>query len=261
MKQTLEKIEAIRDYGYELDFTNTFTHAFDVYKKTVFQVGLLYLALSFFVCTFFVVLLGAIFGFSALAGELTGYRISDLSPVLIVAYVIGMMIFSGLIAPLNAGVFKMAFLADKNEDFSMSNAFDCYNAAYFKPLFLSGAFLSFLGLVISVGFEMTDLSALGTILTLVISLLTFLTAPLIIFGNLNAAEAIRGSLIVVSKNILVILGLVIVAVLFAIVGIFGFCIGLFFTLPLVNAMYYSIYVSAIGIESEMNPEEDMPFRY
>jgi len=261
MKQTQEKIEAIKNYGYELDFTNTFTHAFDVYKKTVFQVGLLYLSLSFFICTFFIVLLGAIFGFSALAGELTGYRISDLSPVLIAVYVIGMMIFSGLIAPLNAGIFKMAFLADKNEDFSMSNAFDCYNATHFKPLFLTGAFLSFLGLVISVGFEMADLNALGTILTLVISFLTFLTAPLIIFGNLNAAEAVQGSMIVVSKNVMIILALVIVAVLFAIVGIFGFCIGLFFTLPLVNAMYYSIYVNSVGIETETDSEEEIPFHY
>ena len=73
--------------------------------------------------------------------------------------------------------------------------------------------------------------------------------PLIVFGNLNATEAIKSSVIIVSKQPLVLLGLLIVAVIAGIIGIFGLCIGIFFTLPFMYSMNYVIYKTIIGIDS------------
>jgi hypothetical protein len=69
---------------------------------------------------------------------------------------------------------------------------------------------------------------------------------LIIFGNLQAIEAIKGSMIVVSKQFFILMGLLIVSLLFTMLGIFGFCIGIFFTMPFIYSMYYSIYNEIIG---------------
>jgi hypothetical protein len=89
---------------------------------------------------------------------------------------------------------------------------------------------------------------LGIIITYVIAIFTFLVIPLIIFGNLKAIEAIKGSCTIVAKQFFVILGLIIVSYIMALLGLIGFCIGIFFTLPFIYSMYYSIYKDSIGFD-------------
>jgi hypothetical protein len=70
-------------------------------------------------------------------------------------------------------------------------------------------------------------------------------------------DAIQGSITIVSKQFFIILGLLIVAGIICMLGLFGFCIGIFFTMPLINAMTYSIYASIIhDDESEDRNEEN-----
>jgi len=47
----------------------------------------------------------------------------------------------------------------------------------------------------------------------------------------------------------------IVAGIVSFLGIFGLCIGIFFTLPLLFSMEYSIYSAIVGIESKSEIEE------
>jgi uncharacterized protein (DUF58 family) len=47
---------------------------------------------------------------------------------------------------------------------------------------------------------------------------------------------------------MVLLGLMIVAAIAIALGLFGFCIGLFFTWPFLYSMEYSLYNSIIGID-------------
>ena len=84
----------------------------------------------------------------------------------------------------------------------------------------------------------------------IVVVFTFLVIPLIIFGNLKVAEAIKGSIIIVSKQFFILLGLIIVAVIMAILGLIGFCIGIFFTIPFIYSMYYTIYKDSIGFDEE-----------
>jgi uncharacterized membrane protein len=91
----------------------------------------------------------------------------------------------------------------------------------------------------------------GAVITLLISFITILTLPLIVFGKLNAIDAIQSSIIIVSKQPLVLLGLIIVAVIAALLGLFGFCIGVFFTWPFLYSMNYVIYKTIIGIDDEI----------
>ena len=61
----------------------------------------------------------------------------------------------------------------------------------------------------------------------------------------------------ISKQFFILLGLLIVAILFCMLGIFGFCIGIIFTMPFISSMTYSIYASIINDEeNEENGEEN-----
>ena len=51
-----------------------------------------------------------------------------------------------------------------------------------------------------------------------------------------------------SRQIFVLLGLLIVAAILVGIGIFGFCIGIFFTIPFLYSSYYVIYNEIIGSE-------------
>jgi hypothetical protein len=53
----------------------------------------------------------------------------------------------------------------------------------------------------------------------------------------------------------VLLGLLIVGVIAGIIGIFGLCIGIFFTLPFMYSMNYVIYKTIVGIDEPGEIEE------
>ena len=85
------------------------------------------------------------------------------------------------------------------------------------------------------------LSSIGLILTIIISFATLLTIPLIVLGNCSTIESIKTSTAIVMKQPIVILMLIIVAILGALLGLFAFCIGMFFTYPFVISVVYTIY--------------------
>ena len=59
MESTLNQIEQIKKYGYTLDFSNVFNHAFENYKKIALYAGLILLIL--FILSFFIGGLGFVF--------------------------------------------------------------------------------------------------------------------------------------------------------------------------------------------------------
>ena len=148
----------------------------------------------------------------------------------------------------------MAHCADSGTDFSLGTVFDYYSSPYFKQLFIATGLIALISTGITSLFESFGIRFLGVILTYTISFFTFLVIPLIIFGNLKVAEAIKGSIIIVSKQFFILLGLLIVAVIMAILGLIGFCIGIFFTIPFIYSMYYTIYKDSIGFDDEVEAQ-------
>jgi uncharacterized membrane protein len=110
--------------------------------------------------------------------------------------------------------------------------------------------------LVAVGLELVDYKFLGVVVNLLFSFMTFLTVPLIVFGDLKPLDAIQGSITVVSKQFFILLGLLIVAGLFCMLGIFALCIGIVFTMPIISAITYSIYATAIDDEEPENAEEE-----
>lgn len=245
------RIEEIKNSGYHLDFTETFTHAFEIWKKIALTAGAALIVFMFIVLILFGGLFAFTIGFSQM-GNLASLNFEDSSYTFIIGYYASIAIISALMIPFTAGILNMAYNADHNIDVEFGQVFQYYSSPFLKDLFLSGIVLAVINLIFSLGLEMMNLQILAALIAIILSFLTFLTIPLIIFGKLNFSDAIMGSITVVSKNMLIIVGLLIVSFIFALAGFIVFCIGYLFTVPLVYALYYSIYKKSVGFNNSSN---------
>jgi hypothetical protein len=252
MEPVKERIEAIRINGYELDFGTVFEHAFENYKKLALYAGLMLLV--FFVVLSILFMIGMISyigveNMEDFSKKMTQFSELKEKPLDIVLQINAVMILlSGLLNPFMAGFFKMADCAEKGEEFHVSTMFTYYKSPYFANIFVSIFIITLVNTGLSILLELAGLTIIGTLISLTLSFVTFLVVPLIVFGKLNAVEAIKSSIIIVSKQPLVLLGLIIVALIASAIGIFGFCIGILFTMPFIYSMNYVIYSSIIGID-------------
>jgi uncharacterized membrane protein len=251
MKSTLYQIEEIRKNGYALDFSNVFNHAFENYKKIALYAGLILLVfsiLAFFLGSGILISLYGVQHFNEEFFKNLQNEQPENSVFLIYSVVIAFV--AAIFSPFAAGFLKMADCADRDESFSASTIFSYYTSRYFPPLFIATLIISLLGGLISVLFNLIGVLYVETLFTVAISFFTTLTIPLIIFGNLNAIDAIKSSIMIVSKQPLTILLLIIVGSLASMVGFIGCCIGIVFTIPITYSVKYAIYCAIFNMEDE-----------
>lgn len=262
MKPVKDRIEAISTNGYELDFGTVFEHAFENYKKIALYAGLMLLV--FFAILFVIGMIGLISyigveNMEEFSKKLTQFSELKEKPLAIVLQInAGMILFSGLLNPFMAGFFKMADCAEKGEEFHVATMFSYYKSPYFANIFIAIFMITLFNTGLSIVLELAGLSIMGSLISLILSFVTFLVVPLIVFGKLNAIEAIKSSIVIVSKQPLVLLGLLLVALIGSVIGIFAFCIGILFTMPFMYSMNYAIYSAIIGIDSANKIEEIYP---
>jgi hypothetical protein len=254
-----DRIEEIKKHGYSLDFGTVFESAFENYKKIAVYAGLMLLVFSIFISIAMLMGLVSYIGIENM--EEFGEKMKQYSSLqempldVAIPLNVGLLLFSGLLNPFMAGFFKMADCGEKGEEFHVSTMFSYYKSPYFLSIFLFVIIVGFINTGLAMLLQSAGLSFVGTVVNLLISFLTFLSIPLIVFGKLNAIDAIQSSSIIVSKQPLVLLGLVIVAAIGAVLGIFGLCIGIFFTWPFLYSMNYVIYKTIIGIDTTSEIEE------
>ncbi|WP_235890157.1 DUF2189 domain-containing protein [Flavobacterium gawalongense] len=251
IKTTKEKIEEIKNNGYQLDFGNVFNHAFENYKKIALYAGLMIFVFSILIGILIAGIVIFTFGVSVLNEKsLENLKNENFSSTFMLVYIIGAIVLSCLLSPFPAGLIKMAHCGEKDEEFHVSTILEYYKAPYFKELVIATLLISLFSTGLSALVDYTGIKIVGSLISMTVSFFTFLTIPLIIFGDLKAFDAIKSSMIIVSKQPLVLLGLVIVSIIASMVGFIGCCIGIFFTIPFMYSMYYAIYVAIIGIDSE-----------
>lgn len=251
MKSTLDQIEDIKNHGYDLDFSNVFNHAFENYKKIALYAGLFLLVFGILLVVIFGSVFGAILGIEKLSNEfIQNFKLENQSQLFIIFYVIGTVLFSGLVAPFTAGFLKIAECADKDEAFNFSTIFTYYKTSHFGQIFIATTVITLVNTLISVLLEMSPFINFSLIISLLISYFTFLTIPLIVFGNLNAFSAIKSSFIIITKQPIVLLGLMIMVIIAFIVGFFICCIGMLFTIPFAYSMSFAIYNAILGVEEK-----------
>jgi len=254
MKLIKDRIEEIKINGYELDFGTVFESAFENYKKIALYAGLI--LLFFFIFLFILMMTGMISyigieNMEAFSEKLRNFSELKEKPLDIVLQINAVMIlFSALLNPFMAGFLKMADCGEKDEEFHVSTMFSYYKSPYFSNIFIAVFIITLVNMSLSTLLEFAGFNIIGSLISLTISFITFLTIPFIIFGKLNSIDAIKSSILIVSKQPLVLLGLIIVSLIAAMIGIFGFCIGILFTMPFIYSMNYTIYKTIIGIDSK-----------
>lgn len=247
---TKNKLEKLITNGYELDFGTVFEQAFENYKKIAVYAGSMLLIFTFlFIFLLFGIAI-AVFGI----GVITEYlKPENLKPEnftgnFLLIYTAVVTLITCLISPFQAGFLKMADCGHKGEEFRISTMFEYYKAPFFINIVAATLIITLISSGLSSLFDFAGIKPLGIITSFAITFFTFLTIPLIIFGNLTAIDALRLSAQIILKQPLLILALIIVGFIASLTGLIGFCIGIFFTMPFLYSIEYSIYNSIIGID-------------
>lgn len=251
MKSTLDQIEDIKRNGYSLDFATVFNHAFENYKKITIYSGLIILVFTIFAVMLYMGGIVIYFGAEALTKDyLTEFTTKKFTPIELLVQTLGISVLAAVIAPFTAGFLKMADCADKDIEFNVSTIFTYYKGEYFKQLFIAALIPTLIGTAIANLIKSYDIQYLGNVVTFMISYFMFLSMPLIVFGNLKGLDAIKSSIIIVTKNPINIFLFFIVGFLGSLVGLVGCCIGVIFTFVFNSSMMYATYYAIFGIEQE-----------
>ncbi|MCL9805365.1 hypothetical protein NAT51_07520 [Flavobacterium amniphilum] len=229
------------------DIGNAFNDAFEIYKKIALPAGSALLIIS----TILVIIAMVASRFLVNNPESLLDEIKNLKPENLPLH--GKLIYMGVItiinvltAPFIAGLLKMAFDADHNEEVKFSTIGYYVNSSRFIHIVLNVALLTLfnIGLDISLNSLLPGIGKfIGMLITIPLSILTFISLPLIIFRNLNAIEALSKSIQLISQKFFLVLVLFILVNILALTGFLALCIGIIFTLPIIYAMQYVIYKS------------------
>ncbi|MFB9076584.1 hypothetical protein ACFFLS_25230 [Flavobacterium procerum] len=254
MKSTLSRIEDIKRNGYSLDFSTVFNHAFENYKKIALYSGLIILVFSI------------LFGMAFMAGLVTYLGIENISKdfierfdpqnltyVELLSSTAAISLITALVAPFGAGFLKMADSADQDITFNVSTIFTYYKAPYFAQIFIASFIPTLIGTSIANFLDSIGVLLVGNLISFIISYFMFLTIPLVIFGNLRALDAIKGSLAIVTKDPITIFAFFIVGFFGSMVGFFACCIGVIFTAVFNTSVAYAVYFAIFGVENTKDP--------
>ncbi|PRZ21696.1 hypothetical protein [Flavobacterium granuli] len=251
MKSVANRIEEIKSNGYQLNFDAVINSAFENYKKIALYAGLMLFVFMVFFGLIASTALISFVGIDNLNPEnIKQYSPENLTGIPLLIYMAINIFVSVLIAPFLSGFYKMADCAKKDIEFHVSTMFEYYKSPYLMEICLATFVLLLFNSGLSMLFETNGYAIIGAIIGALISFFSFLTVPLIVFGKLGAIAAIKSSFIIIYKKPLTLLALVIIAIIGALVGFIGCCIGIFFTIPFLYSMYYTVYNEIIGYESD-----------
>ena len=251
-----QKIQEITTKGYNLEFAPIFDQSIANFKKIALPAGLALLIFSIVVGILFGGGFALFIGVTSIAENMANFNISNFSILGIIGYFISLIIVSTVVAPFYCGILKMAHLANNNDDVSIVTAFDYYKSNHLKEIVLATVYISLFSVSITILLELLNKPFIGNVMAALVSFWTIFVNPLIIFGQLNATEAIGTSLKIVSKKSFLLLGLLTVGLIVGCLGIFGFCIGVCFTMPFIFSMKYVLYKNIINI-SEINEIDEI----
>ncbi len=246
------RIEEIKANGYQLDFATVFNLAFENYKKIAIYAGSMILVFFVVVLAIIATIIISIYGMAELTNMLNpeNMKAETTSDNMILITMFVGILFAALTSPFPAGLLKMAYCAERDEEFHVSTVFEYFKAPYFKELFLATVLISTVSSGLATAFDYAGIKIVGSLISVTISFFTMLTIPLIIFADLKAIDAINSSLVIILKQPLVLFGLIFVAILASMVGFIGCCIGIVFTIPFVYSMYYAMYSEIVGFDQE-----------
>lgn len=248
MKSTQEKLEEIKRNGYNLEFGDVFNDSMEIYKKVIWITGFAFFILMAAFLVLYFAIMAFFFTTDNFINTMTEISLMEGSVTFMAYTMLITIVLSVAISPMYAGVLQVCHNAKNNKEFDLSTIFIHYKTGSVKEIIISSLLIALTASLIADGLTLIGVPFLGSIFSYVIQFLTLFTIPFIIFGNLKAIPAIQASLTLISKNFLVIFGLMLVAVIIAFLGIIAICIGILFTLPIIYTTQYAIYNTAVGVK-------------
>lgn len=256
MYRTKRTLDDIKANGYELDFSTVFNKSLDNFKKTALMSGLGMILITIVMAIIFILITFGVVGVSMVNDGKSLFDVQNFGFVELAVYFLAVTLFAVICFPLTAGFIKMAQDAAKGESLGLGTLFSFYGNKYTGTLISAGVIIGGVTNIFSTLLSFVGWNFLGALVSLVISFFTFLTIPLIIFDGKSALESIEGSMQIIAKQLIIILGLWVISIIFCTLGIFGLCIGIFFTLPFLYSFQYTLFAEIVGdpIEIDEFPE-------
>lgn len=244
---TKQKLEEIKTSGYDLNIGEVLALTIKNYKKTVWVNGAAFLLFAFVLVGITIGLSAIVFGADSFSNMFGDFQVANFSLVEIFFTLLIAVVLAAIICPFYAGLLKVSHNAYTHKTYSFSTVFDYYKSDLLRQLVISGVLISSASSLIVTLIEFSGYLFLVKFISYFIQFLTVFTIPFIIFGKLKALEAIEASILIVSRNFFTILLLMIVSIVLTALGLIAVLIGIFFTLPIIFSMQYTIYRKAVGI--------------
>lgn len=246
----MQNIQEKLQKGYEINNLELYENTFKDYKKMLLTTVL---ALALVFAIFFgISMIGLMFYLSyynitpdQASEALAQFNLADLSQQQLLAYY-GINVFAtALFGVVSAGFLKLAQQVHQGHLPQLSAVF-----YYFvrKEGFFVFSFLLFIEALIasfSYYIQAYDLLLVSFVVQVIVKVLTILVVPLLLFSKAPFFKAIQWSLQLVNQQPLRMLSLVSFFYIFSLFGVFFFLIGVVFTLPILYAFTYNLYVQII----------------
>lgn len=250
MENKTNDLDTLVNKGYFLDIGKILDVSFLTFKKSFLYSTVGFVLLCIISLFIFGGIFGLAYGFTNFTETMLQFETLSTEPVFMLVNLILSSVISALSAPIVAGFIHINHLAKTNQDLGISVFFDFYKPPYFKNLFLSYLLIGFLKSIINIVLVSTDLAIFDIVFQIVIGLFSVFTIPLIIYKNLNYIDAIRIGIQLFLKQPFHILVAMLLGVIFALLGLLGLCIGIFFTFSYIYSINYAIYHEAVGFEEK-----------
>jgi MFS family permease len=227
------------------DFGDVFNDSIEIYKKTALLSGVGFIIISTIIgiCLGIgIKFYGNLDNIEQTMQNLRPETLSIQGRLILIAVITGVTI---LINPFIAGILKMNKDASDGNEVKLSTIFSYVNSKYFIQIILFTITLSIstqgINQIFTILLGQQIGGLMGTIASLSISTLSFITMPFIIFSDQNFIDAIKNSITKISNCFFTVFLLLIVSYILAFIGFIAFCIGIFFTMPFIYAVQYTIY--------------------
>lgn len=252
MNKTNEQLKEIKENGINITTSNVMSEAFIYYKKTFFSASAGLMLITFLASFLISSILVKIYGedTEAVLKEMQSFNPFTLSLKGMSIYLLGMTIFTAITSVFSAGFIKMSANAYIGKRSSMLVAFKYFISIRGLYVFIAQFIVSILFSSIIFLLQSEGLNLVAMAINWLINTLIIFSTPLIIFAKQSPFEAIKNSIQVVNKQPVAIIFTLLLNYFLVGAGLLIFLVGIFFTLPYLFCIIFTLYRQTIGYYPE-----------
>lgn len=243
----MSKIQEKIAKGYQIEGGKIYEETFNIYKKIAIPAGaILFMLLAIFAIIYTLLLFTIFESPEEIQVFLESLALLQLSPEIIIYYILASSSINGIMSVFGAGFIKMAKDVYQGLLPKFSTPFLYFTKIEGLKVFIFTLIVQVLFSSITLILENIGLNLVNYFVLILLYLLTLLVVPFIIFDKLSIFKSISNSISLVNQRPFKIMSYVILFGAFALMGIFMFGIGIIFTLPIFYCFNYVIYENIVN---------------